>query len=235
AAPSDELGVGKEVEPVVHELVEGAEQPFPLVGPALEQLGRLALAFVPEVRAEQVGHLPPVPHLLGHHAHQREQIIVRGRVCQEVALLLDGRELGVALIDDEVQERVADALIGDVHHRWPLPLALVMAELDVRYFLLAEFGLELEAPDLALWQADRVLPVAEVVNPFIEVVELANHQRLLLASDAPSMRSRAPREMKSSVCCLISRSSAAPRDPASLRYSASLARRMAPAGCSAHS
>jgi len=76
AVPVDELRVGEEVEPVVHQLVEGAEQPLAIVGAALEQLGRFALALVAEVRAEQVGHLPPVPHLLGHDPHQRQQIIV---------------------------------------------------------------------------------------------------------------------------------------------------------------
>src|SRR5207244_3842945 len=109
------------------------------------------------------------------------------------ALLLDRCEFRVPLIHDEIEQRVADALVGDMHHGRPLALALVMAELDVRHVLVTELGLELERADLVLGQADRVLPVAEVVDPFVEVVELANHQRLLLASDAPapSMRSRA--------------------------------------------
>src|SRR5258707_1356193 len=91
-----------------------------------------------------------------------------------------------------------------------------MAELDVGHLLLPELRLELEFADLALGQADRVLPVAEVVDPFVEVVQLADHQRLLLASDAPAMRRRASGVANSSFCCVISRSSMAASELASL-------------------
>src|SRR2546425_356419 len=175
AVAIDELRVGEEVEPVVHQLVERAEQALPLVGAAVEQLRRLALSLVTEVRAQQVRHLPAVPHLLGHDAHQRQQVVVRRGVLEEAALLLDGSELGIALVDDEIEQRVADALIGDMHHRGPFVLPFVMPELDVGDLLLAELGLELEGAQLALGQPDRVLPVTEVVDPVVEVAELPDH------------------------------------------------------------
>ena len=73
---------------------------------------------------------------------------------QEIALLFDRRELGVTLIDDEVEQRVADALVGDVHHGGPFALALVMAELDVRDLGIAEFRVEGEGAQRPLGQAD---------------------------------------------------------------------------------
>src|SRR6266568_898823 len=233
AVAIDELGVGEEVEPVVDELVERSEQALPFVGAALEQLRRLTPAFVPEVPAEQVRHLPTVSHLLGHHPHQGQQVVVARRVGQEIALLLDRSKLGIALINDQVQQGVADALVRDVHHRRPLALAPVVPELDVRHLLVPELRLELEVADLALGQADRVLPVAEVVDPFVEVVQLADHLALLLGTAAP-MRSRASGVANNSFCCAISRSSIDASEVTSLMYTASLARRTAAAGWAAH-
>src|SRR2546425_11997631 len=109
-----------------------------------------------------------------------------------------------------------------------------MAELDVRHFLLPELRFELEVAKLALRQADRVLPVAEVVDPFVEVAELADHQWLLLDS-AVAMRWRASGVVNSSFCCAISRSSMDASELPSLAYSASLARRTAAGGWAAHS
>src|SRR3989442_4694905 len=184
--------------------------------------------------AQQIRHLPAVAHFLGHDPHQRQQIIVRGSVRQQTALLLHRRELRVALIHDQVQERIANPLVGDVHHGRPFALPFVMTELDVGHLLLPELCLELELADLALGQADGILPVAEVVDPFIEVAELPDHQRLLLAGDAPAMRWRASGVANSSVCCAISRSSMPASELASLLYSASLARRTPPGRWAAH-
>src|SRR5207245_2640675 len=236
AARGAEWGEGRNSNPVPTHLVERAARPLPPARPPLQQLRGLALAFVAEIRAQQVGHLPAVPHLLGHHAHQGEQVVVGGRVLEQVALLLHRCELGIALVHDEVEQGVADALVGDVHHAGPLALSFVMAELDVRHVLVPELRFELELADLALRQADRVLPVAEVVDPFVEVVQLANHQRLPLASEAPTaMRARASGLAIDPFCWAISQSSIAASERTSLAYSASLARRTAPGGWPAHS
>src|SRR6266516_3808624 len=80
----------------------------------------------------------------------------------------------------------------------------------------------------------RILQGEEVVDPFIEVAELPDHQRLLWAGDAPAMRWRASGVANSSACCAISRSSMPASELASLLYTASLARRTAPGGWAAH-
>src|SRR5256884_6294150 len=231
AVPVDELRVREEVEPVVHQLVERPQQPLAFVGAPLQELRRLALAFVAEVAAQQIGHLPAVPHLLGHHPHQRQRIIVGRGVGEQIALLLHRGELRVALVHDQVQERIADALVGDVHHGRPLALAFVVTELDVGHVLLPELRLELEAAQIALRQTDTVLPVAEVVDPLVEVVQLAYHQPLLFTIDAPAaMRSRTSGVANSSFCWVISRSSIDSSELSSLRYKAALARRTALGG-----
>src|SRR5256712_12521050 len=108
---------------------------------------------------------------------------------------------------------------------------MIVPEHDVRHVLVHELRLELELANLALRQADRILPVAEVVDPFVEVVQLADHQRLLFASEAPSARrSRASGLANNSFCWAISQSSRAASERTSLAYSASLARRTAPGG-----
>src|SRR5437899_6547782 len=142
---------------------------------------------------------------------------------QQVPLLLHGGELGVALVDDQVEQRVADALIRDVHHAGPLALTAVVTELDVRHLRIPELGIELEVAELTLRQADRVLPVAEVVDPVVEVAQLADHQWLLWARDAP-MRRCASGVANSSICCASSSSSIEASVLCSLTYSASLAR-----------
>src|SRR5207247_3097878 len=171
---------------------------------------------------------------LGHRAHPGQQIVVGRSVREQVALLLHRGELRVALVHDQVQERFPDPLVGDVHHRRPFALTLVMAELDVRYFLLPELRLELETADFPLRQTDRILPEAEIVDPFIEVAELPDHQRLLLAGDAPAMPWRASGVAHSSVWCACSMYSMRASELASLLYTASLARRTAPGGWAAH-
>src|SRR5205807_5582491 len=227
----DELRVGEDVEPVVHQLVERSQQPLAFVGAPLQQLGRLALPFVAEVAAQEIRHLPAVPHLLGHHPHQRQQVVVRRGVGEQIALLLHRSELRVALIHDQVQERVADALVGDVHHGGPLALAFIVAELDVGHVLLPELRLELEAAQVARGETDPVLPVAEIVDPLVEVAQLAYHQPLLFAIDAPpAMRARTSGVANSSFWCVISRSSIAASAAVSLPYSAAVARRTALGG-----
>src|SRR6266567_2318984 len=118
--------------------------------------------------------------------------------------------------------------------REQVALLLHRGELGVGHLRLPELRLELEFADLPLGQADRILPVAEVVDPFVEVAQLADHQRLLLAGDAPAMRRRVSGVANSSFCCVISRSSMEASELASLRYSASLARRTAADGWAAH-
>src|SRR5207245_1718979 len=165
---------------------------------------------------------------------QRQQIVVRRSVGEQIALLLHRSELRVALVDDEVQERVTDPLVGDVHHGGPLALTSIVTELDVGHVLLPELRLELEAEQINMGQTDADLTVAVVVDPLDEVADLPYHQPLLFAIDAPpAMRSRTSGMANSSFCCAISWSSTASKAPPALRYSAAFARRTAPGGWAA--
>ena len=140
-----ELGVGEEVDPVVHVHVEGAEQAVVLPGAPLEQLARLDLARLAEVVDEQVAHLPAVAHLLDHDPADALGVVVGGRGLEQVALLLDGGEFGVALVDDQVQEGVADGLVGDLGDPLPLLLPREVAELDLVGLQVSVLGLELRS------------------------------------------------------------------------------------------
>src|SRR5258708_5364059 len=183
------------------------------------------------MRAQQVGHLPTVAHLFGHHALQGEQVIVRRRVVQQVTLLLHRREFRVALVDDQVQEGVANPLVGDVREGGPFALALVMPELDVRHFGIAELGVEVEVAHRPRRQTDRLLPVAEVVDPVVEITQLADHcQRLLLERDC-AIRSCASAVANSSCCVAISQSSIPSSNPAPLWKRLPFARASAGGAC----
>jgi hypothetical protein len=63
-------------------------------------------------------------------------------------------------------------LIGDVHDRRPFPLALVVAEFDLRHLELAELHIELVVLELGHLETDVVLPELEQVDPVIKVANL---------------------------------------------------------------
>ena len=60
-----------------------------------------------------------MPHLFAHDLDRRLQIVVGRSRVQQIALLLDGRELGIALIGDQVEQRIAHALIGNLQNAFP--------------------------------------------------------------------------------------------------------------------
>ena len=127
-----EVRIREEIEPVRHVFVERVEQPVLLAErAALEHLLRLDLPFAAEMFDHQMAHLIAVARLLDHDAHERGQIVLARRVVDQKALLLVGRELGVALIDDHVEHRVAHALVGDLAHALPAAIALEIAEIDL--------------------------------------------------------------------------------------------------------
>ena len=113
--------------------VERVEQAVLLAeGAALEHLLGLDLTLAAEMIDQQVAHLIAVARLFDHDAHERGEIVLARRVVDQKALLLVGRELRVALIDDHVQHGVAHALVGNLAHFLPAPLALEIAEEDLR-------------------------------------------------------------------------------------------------------
>ena len=123
-----EVGEHEERQPVRGRLVERSEDAR-LVGVAgvpLEHLVRLVPAVAPEVAVQQVHHGPEVAALLDVDLEQVAQVVQARRRRAQVALLFDGRRLGVALHDDQPAQ-VGAMLAGDfLPHR----LAEVVAEGD---------------------------------------------------------------------------------------------------------
>ncbi len=100
----------------------------------LQQLLGLLAAVAAEIVVQQVDHRPEVAALLDVDLEEVAQVVERGRGLAEVALLLDGRGLGVALGDDQAAQRGA-MLAG---HLLPHGLAVDVAEADVA--VLVAFG-----------------------------------------------------------------------------------------------
>ena len=158
----------KKSHPVVHVHVEGAEKPAVLPRPALEELARLDLSRFTEVVDQEVAHLPAVPHFLGHDPADAVRVVVRGRGFQQVALLLDGRELRVALVDDQVQECVPDRLVGDLRQALPLLLRPGSLRTRSRRSQVAVLRLEGVVGVTRQAQVDVLLPAPEGVDPVVE-------------------------------------------------------------------
>ena len=95
-------------------------------------------------------------------------VVLGGGVVQQVLLLLDRRELGVPLIDDEGEQGVPDGLVRYLAHPLPFGLALVVAEFDVVGVNVAELGLELVVAQQVGVIADVPLPFLEAVDPVVE-------------------------------------------------------------------
>ena len=144
-------------------------------------------------------------------------------------------------IDDQVEQRVPDPLIGNVHERLPLALALVMAELDGRGFGVAELYREFELAQLVAIQTDRILPVAEVIDPVIPIVNLTHHGVTLTCRGkwvlvCPGRPAGPPQYRRSGIIAFgvaIRRPAIAARFWASLEYSARLANDSARGGLAA--
>ena len=131
----------EEGEPVRRRLVEGAQHArlVGVAGPALQQALRLLAAVPSEVFLQQVDHGPQVPPFLDIDLEQVAHVVERRRGAAEMALLLDGGRLGIALDDDQpAQHRAIFA-----GHVLPDLLALVPAETDLAIVLA---GSEQDAP-----------------------------------------------------------------------------------------
>src|ERR1700733_12091964 len=107
-------------------------------------------------------------HLFDHHAGQGAAIPVGGRGLEKIALLLYARELGVALVDDHVHERIAHLLRGHLAEILPLAAAFVGAELDVVGFDGTVEGVEVEGLNVIFVDADFLAPLVEESFPFAE-------------------------------------------------------------------
>ena len=120
AVAVDEVGVSEEVHPVVDVDVECAEQALVLKGTPLQHLLCFNFARISEVIDQERTHLPAMAHLLDHDPRNRTPVPVGWRGLEQVPLLLDARKFRVALVHDQVHERVAHLLGGHLAEVFPL-------------------------------------------------------------------------------------------------------------------
>src|SRR6266436_9110462 len=83
-------------------------------------------------------------------------------------LLFYARELGVALVDDHVQQRVAHLLGGHLAQVFPLAPSLERSKLDFLSVDRSIEGVELEAGNLVPIDADLLAPLIEQTDPVTE-------------------------------------------------------------------
>ena len=128
AVPVGEVGEHEERQPVRCLLVERAQDAGGVgaAGVAVQQFLGLLPALPAEVGVQQVHHRPQVTALLHVDLEQVAQVVQGRGGRAEVALLLDGGGLGVALDDDQPLQ-LGPVLPG---HLLPGRLALVRAERD---------------------------------------------------------------------------------------------------------
>ena len=107
-------------------------------------------------------------HLFAGNLQGRLEIVVAGCRVQQISLLFNRCKLGIALIRDQVKQRVTYALIGNLQNRLPLGTAGVVTELDFRFVHLAELHLKLVITELRGVEPDVFLPVMKIVRPVIE-------------------------------------------------------------------
>ena len=99
----------------------------------------------------------------------RVLVVLRGRSGEEMALSLDGSELGVPLNRDHRDECVADVLVWDLQGTLPLLPTLEITELDrVTGSVPVELDREVEVADPRWIEPDTVPPLGEIADPIIE-------------------------------------------------------------------
>src|SRR2546422_765584 len=123
---------------------------------------------------QQGAHLPPVTHLFDHYASNRLAIPVGGCAFEQMPLLLHAGELGVALIDNQINQSVAHLLRRHLAQVLPFAAPLKGAELDFLGFDRAIEGVELEAGDFVAIDADLLAPVVKHPNPITKRSDFGN-------------------------------------------------------------
>ena len=118
-------------------------------------------------------------HFFGNDTAKGLAVVFAGRSFKKSALLLNGGEFGIALVDDEVQKSVAHTLVGDLHDAFPLGAAAVGAEFDFVGTSGAEFGFKLIVGDFRVGDPNVFLPNAKEIDPIIEGGKTCcRHERL---------------------------------------------------------
>src|SRR5205823_12242964 len=107
-------------------------------------------------------------HLFAHDLQARLQVVIARRCVQKIPLLLDRRKLRVALVRDQMEQGVADALIRDLQHRFPFRAARVIPEFDNIGRHRAKLHFKLVVVKSRRVETDIFLPLVEIVGPVIE-------------------------------------------------------------------
>src|SRR5262249_1851463 len=181
AVPVDKLRKGKEVKPGLDRLVKRSEEPLLVEGATLQQLLCFQAAGTPEMCHQQVTHLVTMAHLFRHYPCQATQVILAGCRVVQMALLLDRGKLCVALVDNVVEEGIADALIGDVAHRLPAARPSIIPKGNFLTRQVVILGCKGKARSIAAVQTDVVLPGAKCRYPVIEGSNGHGHESVPLA------------------------------------------------------
>src|SRR5215469_12816230 len=107
-------------------------------------------------------------HFFAVDPNERLAIVLRGRRVQQVFLLFHRSELSVALINNQIHQRVANRLVGNLSYPFPFSLSPEVAKLDLGSVKFAQFGFEIVVAQKRRIIADIFLPFAEVVDPVIK-------------------------------------------------------------------
>src|SRR5262249_37775594 len=184
AVPVDKLRKGKEVEPGLDRLVKRPKEPLLVEGTTLQQLLRFQPTGAPKMRHEQVTHLIAMAHFSRHDPCQATQVIFAGRRVVQMALLLYRRKLRIPLVDNVVEEGIADALVGDVAHRLPAARPSIIPKSNFLTRQFAVFGVKGKARNMLAVQTDIVLPGAKCRYPVIKGGNGHGHDSVPLLSHA---------------------------------------------------
>src|SRR5262249_32300191 len=157
----------------------------------LQHLLGFDLPGVAEKLDQQRAHLPAVAHLFDHDPGQRRAVIIAGRALKQPALLLHAGKFSVALVDDQIHQRIAHVLCWDLAQVLPLAPAFVGAEMDFFGLNGAIEGVEMEILDLAMVHADFLAPLVEQAYPVTERSDFGHftrHEKAPSSSEIPNAK-----------------------------------------------
>src|SRR5262245_29858725 len=87
---------------------------------------------------------------------------------KQIALLLDGGKLRVALIRDQMKQRIAHTLIRNLQHGLPFRATCIVAEFNRVGGNSPKLDLKLVILKLPGIETDILLPLTEVISPVIK-------------------------------------------------------------------
>src|SRR5690242_17144595 len=113
-------------------------------------------------------------HLFDHDASNGTAIPIRWCGFKQVPLLLDAGKLRVSLVDDQVHERVAHLLRGNLAQVLALAPSLERAKLNFLRLDAAVERVEFETGNLVAVDANFLAPFVEQTDPVAEGPDFCN-------------------------------------------------------------